>query len=168
MKEEERKAKERVFKMTKKLKNKRDKTIGNLFRSKGYIWIGNSNRISGFAEWNHAGNMLNFRLAGIWTEFPDTSAGINISEPKFIDKDPCQELVFIGQNLNKKLIEDELNKCLLNKKEILDLEKFMEKENSILEKFFEDPFMDWKLGLTQQTDLENQAKDFHNHNYKHN
>lgn len=129
------------------LNKKRCQTIGNLFRSKGYIWIGNSNRISGFAEWNHAGNMLNFRFAGLWSEFPDTSAGVNVSEPKFIDKEPSQELVFIGQNLNKKLIEKELNACLLTKKEILDLDEYMKDEKSILESFFEDPFMDWKLGL---------------------
>lgn len=97
--------------------------------------------------------MLNFRFAGLWSEFPDTSAGVKVSEPKFIVKEPCQELVFIGQNLNKQLIEKELNACLLTNKEINDLDAFMEDEKAILEPFFEDPFMDWKLAL-QQTDSE--------------
>ena len=44
--------------------------LGNLFRSKGYVWIGSPSRLNSFGEWNHAGGMLRLNYSGEWSAFP--------------------------------------------------------------------------------------------------
>lgn len=65
------KLKELDMKQMKIVQSQRTKDFGNLFRSKGYIWIGNPKRYNGYARWSHSGNMMSFGFGGIWTEFPN-------------------------------------------------------------------------------------------------
>ena len=67
---------------------------GNLFRGKGFAWIGQPRRWHIFATWGQAGNTLSFGGGGLWEEFPQSGT----HEP--IAVDPGQRLVFIGQDLN--------------------------------------------------------------------
>ena len=50
--------------------------------------------------------------------------------------DKRQELVFIGQSLDKEAMLDDLNKCLLSEDELLKGESYWET--------FDDPFPEWK------------------------
>ena len=102
--------------------------MGELLRSKGFLWIATSNNVIG--GWQQAGNILRIEEEGPWMcEIRDIWEG-TISE-ELIRKDlqqengeeypygdRRQELVFIGIKLQHKAIQKLLDQCLLNDDEM--------------------------------------------------
>ena len=98
---------------------------GKLLRSKGYFWL--ASRLDFAGQWSQAGGMARYGYAGMfwhsvpedrWPEDEEYLASIEKSwaEP-FGDK--RQELVFIGQKLDKAAFFTALNDCLLTDEEML-------------------------------------------------
>lgn len=112
-----------------------------LLRSKGYFWLANQNDIIGL--WSQAGASAEYRPIGFWwaaspkSKWPDDDdlwRGImkDWQEPY---GDRRQMLVYIGQELDKDGMQEELSKCLLNDAELaMGAEKWKE---------FCDPFPEW-------------------------
>ena len=120
-----------------KQQTKRVELMGELLRSKGFVWIANANSIMG--GWQQAGNLLRLQGEGHWMcECKETWEG-TISE-ELIRKDMTgedgkeypygdrrQELVFIGVKLDHRAIQNALDKCLLTDEEMdLGPEKWIE------------------------------------------
>ncbi|MEG3768443.1 zinc metallochaperone GTPase ZigA [Alteromonas sp. 14N.309.X.WAT.G.H12] len=98
---------------------------GKLIRSKGFFWLATRPHIAG--SWSQAGGMARYGAAGLfwkavpkeqWPEDPDYLASI---KEQWVEPfgDMRQELVFIGQGLNKEDIIERLNRCLLSEEEVL-------------------------------------------------
>ena len=122
--------------------------LGNVFRSKGYAWIGSPARLGSFAEWNQAGNLLTFTCGGGWGLFPETSARPGMDkEVGIVEKCPMQEIVVIGQDLKIEAITAELNACLIMPEEQQLLEAVMTAATDVAAaesaKLFDDPFETW-------------------------
>ena len=91
--------------------------MGELLRSKGFIWLATSNIF--IAGWQQAGNILKIALIGPWeNEIREENADLcaNITSSKSPDR--RQELVFIGMKLKHKVIQEALDKCLLTDEEM--------------------------------------------------
>lgn len=145
-KEAEQAEKRRIQAMNTERHQARLRDLGNLFRSKGYVWLGSPSRLGSFGEWNHAGNMLSFTCGGGWGMFPEAQVSIAGEGQKFIEKTPCQEIVMIGQDLKRDDITRMLNECLLTPEEQAQLQTVMETEKDANELLmFEDPFETWLL-----------------------
>lgn len=93
---------------------------GTLLRSKGFFWLATRPRHAG--NWNQAGGIARCGMAGIfwralpqsdWPQDPETRENImqKWQEPF---GDMRQELVFIGQHLDKEEIIRKLDACLLS------------------------------------------------------
>jgi G3E family GTPase len=99
--------------------------FGKLIRSKGYFWLASRAQFCG--QWSQAGGIARYGFAGMfWKAIPKESWPTDKDSLAEINKqwvepfgDMRQELVFIGQNLNKKLIIQALNDCLLSEEELL-------------------------------------------------
>ncbi|MBN7796087.1 zinc metallochaperone GTPase ZigA [Parahaliea mediterranea] len=98
---------------------------GKLIRSKGYFWLASRPEFAG--QWSQAGGMARHGFAGMfwkavpkarWPEDEDYLAAIrsNWQEPF---GDMRQELVFIGQNLDRDQFVRALDNCLLSEDELL-------------------------------------------------
>ncbi|MCC5797553.1 MAG: zinc metallochaperone GTPase ZigA [Methylophaga sp.] len=98
---------------------------GKLIRSKGYFWLASRPQFA--CQWNQAGGIARYGFAGMfwkavpedrWPEDEASRAVImeNWQEPF---GDMRQELVFIGQNLDRQLITEQLDQCLLSDAELL-------------------------------------------------
>ncbi|GAB3522138.1 zinc metallochaperone GTPase [Emticicia fontis] len=111
-----------------------------IIRSKGLFWI--ASRPDEALNWSQAGGSLRAESAGVWWASMPFSQRIRYAS--FVDNqkkiesrwdkrfgDRQNELVFIGQDLNKELIESELEHCLCSEAEI----KHMEAKGR-----FKDPF----------------------------
>lgn len=102
---------------------KRKQTMGELLRSKGFVWMATSNTYIG--GWQQAGNILRVEVAGEWVK----EKGEEKSTPQ------RQELVFIGMNLKHIDIQTSLDQCLLNDKEMKmsydKWDEFMDAEDKI-------------------------------------
>ena len=98
---------------------------GKLIRSKGFFWL--ATRPEYVGEWNQAGGIARYGFAGMfWKAIPqdrwpknqeDLVAILNNWQEPFGDM--RQELVFIGQGLNKNTIYQALDSCLLTDDELL-------------------------------------------------
>ena len=118
------------------------KQYGKLIRSKGIFWLASRHKYAG--QWSQAGGIARYGFAGMfWSSVPvnswptDEESIENIRdqwEEPFGDK--RQELVFIGQSLDKEAMLEDLNKCLLSEDELLKGESYWEK--------LDDPFPEWK------------------------
>ena len=118
------------------------KQYGKLIRSKGIFWLASRHKYAG--QWSQAGGIARYGFAGMfWSSVPvnswptDEESINNIRdqwEEPFGDK--RQELVFIGQSLDKEAMLDDLNKCLLSEDELLKGESYWET--------LDDPFPPWK------------------------
>ncbi|AOT07569.1 zinc metallochaperone GTPase ZigA [Pseudoalteromonas luteoviolacea] len=97
---------------------------GKLIRSKGFFWLASRPQFAG--SWNQAGGMAQYGVAGLfWKAVPQEQWP---TDPEYIDAiqdmweepygDMRQELVFIGQKLDKQAIIDALNDCLLTDEEM--------------------------------------------------
>ncbi|MGF1831275.1 zinc metallochaperone GTPase ZigA [Photobacterium angustum] len=115
---------------------------GKLIRSKGYFWL--ATRPDFIGQWNQAGGIARYGVAGMFwkaipkeewpTEQDDLDAIKNIWQEPYGDM--RQELVFIGQGLEKEKLTARLNDCLLTEGE---MEKGLEYWLSL-----EDPFPEWE------------------------
>jgi len=98
---------------------------GKLIRSKGYFWLASRPEFAG--QWSQAGGMARCGFAGMfwkavprenWPEDEEYLASIQShwQEPF---GDMRQELVFIGQNLDREQFIRALDTCLLSEEEVL-------------------------------------------------
>ena len=102
-----------------------DNITGKLIRSKGYFWLASRPEFAG--QWSQAGGMARYVFAGMfwsavprdsWPEDEDYLASIEKSWQEPFG-DMRQELVFIGQNLDRGQFVQALDNCLLNDDELL-------------------------------------------------
>ena len=101
------------------------KRFGKLIRSKGYFWLGTRPEFVG--QWNQAGGIARYGFAGrFWKsvpkkDWPEDEESLNIINKQWVEPfgDMRQELVFIGQNLNKEGMTEALDDCLLTDEDIL-------------------------------------------------
>ena len=102
-----------------------DEIAGRLIRSKGFFWLATRPQVAG--SWSQAGGMARYGAAGLfwkavpkdqWPEDPDYLKAI---EEQWVEPfgDMRQELVFIGQGLDKDEIRQQLDDCLLSEDELL-------------------------------------------------
>ena len=116
--------------------------FGKLIRSKGYFWL--ATRPLFCAQWSQAGGIAHYGFAGMfykaipkkdWPTDPELLADIN---SKWIEPfgDMRQELVFIGQSLNKQAMIKALDDCLLPEEAVLKGKDFW--------KTYNDPFPIWE------------------------
>ena len=116
--------------------------FGKLIRSKGYFWL--ATRPLFCAQWSQAGGIAHYGFAGMfykaipkkdWPTEPELLADIN---SKWVEPfgDMRQELVFIGQSLNKHAMIKALDDCLLPEDTVLKGKDFW--------KTFNDPFPIWE------------------------
>jgi len=115
---------------------------GKLIRSKGYFWLATRPEFAG--QWSQAGGMARYGFAGMfwkavprdrWPEDEDYLHSIQAQwEEPFGDM--RQELVFIGQGLDKRQVIQALDNCLLNDEELLAGRKIW--------KTLQDPFPSWE------------------------
>jgi G3E family GTPase len=117
------------------------KQFGKLIRSKGYFWLGS--RLEYAGQWNQAGGIARYGFAGLfwrsvpkkdWPKDEESLATIieNWVEPL---GDMRQELVFIGQGLDKTAMIDALDDCLVSEDDLLKGEEFWTT--------MDDPFPPW-------------------------
>lgn len=93
-------------------------------RSKGFFWFANHMEYS--IEWSQAGGASNIGVGASWwseiakEEWPDDEEMKNEIEQDFVEPwgDRRQEIVFIGIDMDKDWIIEELDKCLLQKDEL--------------------------------------------------
>ena len=101
------------------------KRFGKLIRSKGYFWLGTRPEFVG--QWNQAGGIARYGFAGrFWKsvpkkDWPEDEESLNIINKQWVEPfgDMRQELVFIGQNLDKEGMTEALDDCLLTDEDIL-------------------------------------------------
>ena len=99
--------------------------FGKLIRSKGYFWLASRPQFAG--QWSQAGGMASYGFAGMfwrsipkedWPTDPESLAEIKSQwEEPFGDM--RQELVFIGQKLDKQAMTQALDNCLLPEEDLL-------------------------------------------------
>ena len=101
------------------------KRFGKLIRSKGYFWLGTRPEFVG--QWNQAGGIARYGFAGrFWKsvpkkDWPEDQESLDIIHKQWVEPfgDMRQELVFIGQNLDKEGMTEALDDCLLTDEDIL-------------------------------------------------
>ena len=116
---------------------KRTETVGELLRSKGFLWVSTSNNVIG--GWQQAGNVLRIEAETPWMcLMPERWEGTSsealvledIRKPSGEDweyKDRRQEIVFIGHRMKSEVIQKLLDSCLLTDEEMaLGPEKWKE------------------------------------------
>ena len=98
---------------------------GKLIRSKGYFWLATRPQYAG--QWSQAGGIARYGFAGLfWKAVPKKDWPTDVEYLENIKKtwvepfgDMRQELVFIGQELQKEKIIAALDDCLLKEEEVL-------------------------------------------------
>lgn len=104
----------------------------NIIRSKGLFWL--ASRPDDAINWSQAGGSLRAEKAGVWWSSMRFNQRIRYSV--FVDNritieqnwdkrfgDRHNEIVIIGQQLNKKAIQDEMETCLCTEEECIEMEK---------------------------------------------
>lgn len=115
---------------------------GKLIRSKGYFWLATRPQYAG--QWSQAGGIARYGFAGLfWKAVPKKDWPTDEEYLENIKKtwvepfgDMRQELVFIGQELQKEKIIAALDNCLLKEEEVLKGRSYWDT--------LEDPFPAWK------------------------
>lgn len=113
-----------------------------LLRSKGFFWLATRPQWAG--QWSQAGGIAHHGMAGMfWKAVPEERWPTDPEYRQFITEkweepfgDMRQELVFIGQGLDKARMCDALDACLLNEGELL--------EGMEMWKTLPDPFPAWE------------------------
>ncbi len=116
--------------------------FGKLIRSKGYFWLATRPQFCG--QWSQAGGIARYGFSGMfWKAVPKNSwptdeESLNEINKQWVEPfgDMRQELVFIGQNLDKNNLISALDNCLLSEDELLAGNKYWATLN--------DPFPEWE------------------------
>ena len=98
---------------------------GKLIRSKGYFWLATRPQFAG--HWSQAGGIARYGFAGMfWKAVPEEQWPLDQDSLDSIKEnweepfgDMRQELVFIGQGLDKEQVFKELDTCLLTDEDLL-------------------------------------------------
>lgn len=98
---------------------------GKLIRSKGFFWLASRPQFAG--SWSQAGGMARYGAAGLFwkavpeEQWPEDPEYVEAIKSQWVEPfgDMRQELVFIGQGLDKKAIIRRLNDCLLSDDELV-------------------------------------------------
>jgi G3E family GTPase len=115
---------------------------GKLLRSKGFFWLATRPRFAG--QWSQAGGMARHGFAGLFWKavpkdrWPEDEDYLDSIEKQWVEPfgDMRQELVFIGQNLDKEAMTSALNECLLDEEEVLQGKEYWGT--------LQDPFPAWE------------------------
>ena len=119
--------------------------FGKLIRSKGYFWLASRPEFAG--QWSQAGGTAHYGFAGMfWKAIPkenwptDQEYLVSI-EKQWVEPfgDMRQELVFIGQQLDKAAMIQALDDCLLTEAEVLKGKDYWVT--------LSDPFPEWREGV---------------------
>ncbi len=114
---------------------------GKLIRSKGYFWLASRPQFAG--HWSQAGGIARYGLAGMFWKavpkenWPQDKEYLASIKKQWVEPfgDMRQELVFIGQGLDKERITQALDECLLSEEETLRGHTYW--------KSLKDPFPTW-------------------------
>ena len=114
---------------------------GKLIRSKGFFWLATRPHFAG--SWSQAGGIARYGAAGLFwyavprDQWPQDPEYLKAIEEQWVEPfgDMRQELVFIGQGLDKQDIIARLDSCLLTEDELLQGKEGW--------KALEDPFPVW-------------------------
>ena len=114
---------------------------GKLIRSKGFFWLATRPMYAG--SWSQAGGIAHHGFAGMFWKaipkdrWPSDKETLDFINEKWVEPfgDMRQELVFIGQGLDKNKIISLLDECLLSDEDLLLGRKHWET--------FSDPFPKW-------------------------
>ena len=106
------------------------KQFGNLIRSKGYFWLGS--RLEYAGQWSQAGGIARYGFAGLFwrsvpkKDWPEDEESLSTIKENWVEPfgDMRQELVFIGQGLDKTAMIDALDDCLVTENDLLKGEDF--------------------------------------------
>ena len=98
---------------------------GKLIRSKGFFWLATRPQLAG--SWSQAGGMARYGAAGLFwkavpkEQWPEDPEYLKAIEEQWMEPfgDMRQELVFIGQGLNKHDIIERLDRCLLTDEQLI-------------------------------------------------
>ena len=115
---------------------------GKLIRSKGYFWLASRPEFAG--QWNQAGGIARYGFAGMFWKaipkdrWPDDPEYLESIEKSWVEPfgDMRQELVFIGQGLNKEQVIQALDQCLLTDESLLAGKDYWQT--------LDDPFPEWE------------------------
>ncbi|TMO43201.1 zinc metallochaperone GTPase ZigA [Pseudoalteromonas ruthenica] len=118
-----------------------DKLAGKLIRSKGFFWLATRPEFAG--SWSQAGGIARHGAAGLFwqavprDQWPDDPEYLAAIKEHWVEPfgDMRQELVFIGQGLDKEGVIARLNACLLSEEEVLQGKEYW--------KTLDDPFPSW-------------------------
>lgn len=99
--------------------------FGKLIRSKGYFWLASRPEFAG--QLNQAGGIAHYGFAGMFwkaipkEQWPTEPEYLKAIEDHWVEPfgDMRQELVFIGQGLDKAAMIEALDQCLLTEEELL-------------------------------------------------
>ena len=124
---------------------------GNLVRSKGYFWL--ASRFDQAGSWSQAGGIMNHGFAGLfWSAVSEDQWPTDIEHRKAIESkcvspygDRRQEIVFIGQRLEKQMACKALDACLLDDSELAAGQASWQK--------FPDPFPQWVQEEIEETEF---------------
>lgn len=116
-------------------------SFGKLIRSKGYFWLASRPEFAG--QWSQAGGIARYGFGGMfWKAVPKSNWPTDEEYLANIKKqwvepfgDMRQELVFIGQGLDKGAIINALDDCLLTDDDLV--------KGKAHWKTLEDPFPEW-------------------------
>lgn len=98
---------------------------GKLIRSKGFFWLATRPQLAG--SWSQAGGMARYGAAGLFwkavpkEQWPEDPEYLKAIEEQWMEPfgDMRQELVFIGQGLNKNDVIERLDRCLLTDDQLI-------------------------------------------------
>jgi G3E family GTPase len=120
----------------------RDWTQGRLIRSKGYFWLATRPEYAG--SWHQAGGIAQHGFSGMfWKAIPHEQWPQDEESQEYIKSnwqepfgDMRQELVFIGQHLDKEEVKCALDNCLISESDVLQGREAWAR--------MEDPFPSWQ------------------------
>ena len=115
--------------------------FGKLIRSKGFFWLATRPEFAG--QWSQAGGIAHYGFAGMFwkavpeKDWPQDEEYLSSIKEQWVEPfgDMRQELVFIGQHLDKEKMIQSLDECLLTEDEVLKGREYWESLN--------DPFPEW-------------------------
>ena len=116
--------------------------FGKLIRSKGYFWLATRPEFAG--QWSQAGGIARYGFAGMFwkavpeKDWPQDEEYLESIKKQWVEPfgDMRQELVFIGQRLQKEEMIAALDACLLSEEDVLKGREYWST--------FNDPFPAWK------------------------